>query len=143
MPGEDSVDFLMYTNGTANTYLAIGFSTAQIMVSFNQKFCCFIRRFWREIFLIILKFNNSVIMCKASSTTPAIETYFNYDHYPAVVNDQDRSVGLQDQSVRIRDASIDCFVRRQIKMDSISDQFYNLNNDFYLLVAKGPLNGKN
>ncbi len=69
-------------------------------------------------------------MCKASPTTPAIETYFNYDHYPAIVNDQDRSVGLQDQSVRIRDASIDCFVRRQIKMDSISDQFYNLNNDY-------------
>jgi hypothetical protein len=103
----------------------------------------FLLDFSNKILIILtLKFNNSVIMCKAISTTPAIETYFNYDHYPAVVNDQDRSVGLQDQSVRIKDASIDCFVRRQIKMDSISDQFYNLNNDFYLLVAKGPLNGK-
>ena len=81
-------------------------------------------------------------MCKASPTAPAIETYFNFDHYPAVVDANDRSVGLKDQSVRIRDSSIDCFARRQISVDSISGQFYNLKNDFYLLVAKGPLNGK-
>ena len=79
-------------------------------------------------------------MCK-NNAEPTIETYFNYDHYPGVVDANDRSVGLSDQTVRVKDSVLTCFTRRQISMPSISDQFYDLNNPYYLLVAKGPLKG--
>ena len=80
-------------------------------------------------------------MCKANPNAPVIETYFNHDHYPAVLDPNARTLGLNDQSVRIRDNSLDCFTRRQIKVES-NPLFYDLNSQFYLLVAKGPLNGK-
>ena len=79
-------------------------------------------------------------MCKATDS-PVIETYFNYDHYPGIVDPNNRAVGLSDQSVRLNNGILTCFARRQISMPSISDHFYDLNNPYYLLVAKGPLKG--
>ena len=81
-------------------------------------------------------------MCKGSPSKPTIETYFNYDHYPGIVDNQQRSVGLSELSVRIKDNSLDCLVTREISLPTISDKFFDITNEYYLLVAKGPLNGK-
>jgi len=91
--------------------------------------------------IYFFKFNNSVVMCKGSSNFPVVETYFNYDHYPGIVDATNRSIGLSEQSIRVKEHSLDCLVTRKISLPSYSDKFFDLKNEYYLLVAKGPLNG--
>ena len=79
-------------------------------------------------------------MCKGSASSPVIETYFNYDHYPGIVDNTNRTLGLSDSSIRIKSNSIDCLVTRQISLPARSDKFFDLKNEYYLLVAKGDLN---
>lgn len=74
-----------------------------------------------------------------------IETYFNGNSYdpPSVINANNRSIGLDKTKVSLNNGVLTCSLNRKINIQTISDKFYDLNNKYYLLVAKGPLQGIN
>lgn len=80
-------------------------------------------------------------MCKLGPY-PTVETYFNYDHYPGILNATNRSVGITQQAVAFDNDYFVCSARRVISISNISDQFYDLNNPYFLLMAKGQLKRK-
>ena len=81
-------------------------------------------------------------MCKLSQY-PAVETYFNVDHNSKVLFKTNRTIGLFNQTITQNNKNFFvCTTSRLIKIDSIPDQFFDLNNFYYLFVAKGPIKGK-
>lgn len=92
--------------------------------------------------VLIQKGNDSVAMCKLDKMTnkSTIETYYNNYHSPPdIVNSTDRNLGLSAISVSFINGLLTCSFQRQIRNDSFGEKFYDLNQMYYLLVAKSVL----
>lgn len=121
-----------------NTWTAIGFANGTKMVG---KIHDLKKNYAIQNLNIHLKINNSVIMCKLSQY-PAVETYYNFNHYSQVLYNSNRTIGLWNQTItQNNNKFFACSARRFISIDSIPDKFFDLSNLYYLLVAKGPLKG--
>lgn len=88
----------------------------------------------------IIKSNDSVTMCKLNESNSTVETYSNNGHVPpSILNPNERSIGLSKIRVLFTNGWLVCSFERQIQNDSIGDKFFDLNNMYYLLTAKGDL----
>lgn len=79
-------------------------------------------------------------MCKLNESYSTVETYSNSGHVPpSILNPNERSIGLSKIRVSFTNGWLVCSFERQIQNDSIGDKFFDLNNMYYLLTAKGDL----
>jgi len=72
--------------------------------------------------------------------SPTIETWYNQGYTPAVLNSNETSIGLTKTKVSYANGILSCSLSRAIAIDGLKN-FYDLNNLYYLIVAKGPVDG--
>jgi hypothetical protein len=98
-------------------------------------------------FIIFLKGNDDVAICKVNSTGQGtIEHYRNTEkNTPVYLSSTDKSVGFFNISVRIVDGQVICSFRRSKSMLNVPNYFdVKQTPSYYILSAYGTLssNGK-
>ena len=68
------------------------------------------------------------------------ENIYNNAPYPIFIDDIYTNIGLTNQAFSLNQGVFTCTFRRSIKNDLYADKFFNLNNEYYVFLAKGPLN---
>lgn len=95
--------------------------------------------------IFIKKANDSVALCKLdkSASRSTVETYYNNYHSPPdILNSTYRTFGLSFESITYNNGWLLCSFLRQVRNNSLGDHFFDLNNMYYLLVAKSVLTDK-
>ena len=119
-----------------NKWVAIGFNDNKQMVRKKHVIIAYI------IYKIInfLKSDADVVMC-IDGQTPTIETWYNYGYNPSTLDSNTKSIGLTQIKVNYLNGALFCSLSREISLPNL-EKFRDLNNLYYLLVAKVPINGK-
>jgi hypothetical protein len=72
--------------------------------------------------------------------SPSIETWYNQRYVPSVLASNETSIGLTNTKVSYANGILSCSLSRAIAIDGLKN-FYDLNNLYFLIVAKGPIDG--
>lgn len=92
-----------------------------------------------------MKGDDCVVVCKYFvNGSYSIEHYYNLGRFdPVVLYKENPSIGLSSGKFKLEDESLSFNFERLKKYDSIKN-YYDLNNNFHLLLAMGELspNGK-
>ena len=88
----------------------------------------------------LLKGNDDVVVCKYSNSNTTIERYFNIDKLPFAR--KLNKIGVSNEKIAFVNGSLICSFRR-VKYISQVKNYFDLNNEYYLLVAKGELSNSN
>ncbi|XP_060069909.1 putative ferric-chelate reductase 1 homolog [Ylistrum balloti] len=111
----DSMEFTLKAEVTTETYVAIGFSDDEKMGG------------------------DSVVGCINSGGTVQVYNAFNAAGAKFNQPITNNKLGLSAESGSVASGVFTCsFTRKTVSTDS---QIYNLNNDYYILLAKGPAAG--
>jgi hypothetical protein len=73
-----------------------------------------------------------------SNGTYLVENIFNTGKSSALLKQDFRSVGIMDTRVHVNDGSVE-FSFKRIKSQPNLTQYFDLTNEFHLLMAKGKL----
>ena len=79
-------------------------------------------------------------MC-INGQNPTIETWYNQGYSPYVLDPNTKSIGLTKIKVSYANGILACTLSREISMANL-DKFLDLNKLRYLIIAKGPVDGK-
>ena len=73
-----------------------------------------------------------------------MENVYNNNPYPQFIDDTYVNLGISDQTFSQDEGVFTCSFRRAIKNEQYAEKFFNLENPYHALLAKGPLgaNGK-
>ena len=85
--------------------------------------------------------DDSVVICKfrQKSEASSIESYYNEEkEEPIYVDQKQKTYGLSDALVSIDQVFLTCGFKR-LKTGNFPDRFFDLNNDYYLFMAKGRI----
>lgn len=72
----------------------------------------------------------------------SVEHYYNNYNNPEVLYIPDPSVGISSSKVKREDHSLVFSFKRSVKNSSVTN-YFDLNNPYYLLMAKGELSDGN
>ena len=139
----DYIDFNFTTkiissgSGEIKIYAALGFSSDMLMVN-QLVFLTIIIYIWSNSSLF--KGNDDVVVCKYSKTNTTIERYFNVDKLPSAR--KLNKIGISNEKIAFDNGSLICSFRR-VKYISEVKKYFDLNYEYYLLVAKGELSNSN
>lgn len=101
--------------GVNNFYIALGLSTDQRMS------------------------NDDVVACKITGSNATVEHYYNSGRVPPThVDDSNLSIGLSNANVVYNGTALVCSFRRD-KSTYNSSRYFDLNNNYYLLIAQGAV----
>jgi hypothetical protein len=70
-----------------------------------------------------------------------IETWDNQGYTPSVLDPNSKSIGLTKTKVFYANGILSCILSREISIPNL-DKFLDLNKLHYLIIAKGPVDGK-
>ena len=85
--------------------------------------------------------DDTVVMCKYNSNgNSLIQHYYNVGKKSEVLANSNPTVGISQPSVSLQDGFLSCSFKRQ-KKNSISSRYFDLNNPYYLMLARGLLDG--
>ncbi|CAF0757395.1 unnamed protein product [Brachionus calyciflorus] len=83
--------------------------------------------------------DDSVVACKYKSDKEiSVESYFNDGKMPVLLNENNPSEGLKNSSITIDQNFLICSFERSKTVSNFKN-FFDLNQNYYLLMAKGKL----
>ena len=91
-------------------------------------------------FKCILKGDDDVCMCKVNGASNMVEHYYNYNQgkSSSLVDADNPSAGFSNIKVSLNNGVLNCSFTRVKKAQTINN-FFDLNNPFYVLFATGPI----
>ena len=115
-------------------WLGIGFSTDDLMVLFHKNL-----NFNKDKSFKSIKGNDNVILCKNMPNFNIVENAFTLGKFaPQLINSKNPSFGLRNSSFKTINGFSTCsFIRENKKQKS--EKHLDLDNDFFILAAVGPL----
>lgn len=91
------------------------------------------------MFKIKLKGDDCVVACKyITNGNSIVQHYFNVDKEPEILESSYPTVGISEALVSLKDGYLTCSFKRE-KKNSISSRYFDLNNPYFLMIAKGNL----
>lgn len=80
-------------------------------------------------------------MCKHTKNSNTIEHYYNEGPYtPQVLDKSNATVGLSNPVIIMDNNFLTCKFTR-VKKNAAVDHYFDLNDNFYILAAHGPIDG--
>jgi hypothetical protein len=119
-----------------NVWAAFGLSNDQKMVRLFQDLN-YLKTSIYYYSKIFEQGDDDVIVCKSPGK---VEHYYNMGKSPNLLNSANPTVGLSDATVSYENGLLKCTVTRMNSMAGVQN-YFDLNNQYYLLVATGPLSG--
>ncbi len=68
-----------------------------------------------------------------------VESLYNQNISPISIDMSDTSIGTSEQSFVLDQGIFTCRFKRDIKNDLYPDKIFDLSNEYYALLATGPL----
>lgn len=82
--------------------------------------------------------DDDVIACIIAGNNGSVEHYYNYGKSPSRLNDTNPSIGITNANIVYNGTALVCSFRRSKSTFGLSN-YFNLNNNYYLLIAQGPV----
>ena len=93
-----------------------------------------------KYYLINFKGDDCVVACKLDETNNLlVQHYSNKGYSSNILDPDDLSVGISDIKYSMDEGHFTCSYKRENKKDSAYPNYSDLNDEFYLLIAKGEL----
>lgn len=84
--------------------------------------------------------DDDVVVCKLSSTATNVERYYTTGTTrPGYMNPSNPTLGLSNSNVVYNGSALVCSFRRDKATGGVS-QYFDINNDYFILVARGATN---
>ena len=135
------IDFLFTTHfseSTNNIYSAIGFSKDTKMVNKIETKLCVKSKVINIWFL--LKGEDGVVYCTLSNNgSSVIQAYNPSKVRPVLLDAKNPSIGLSNIKVKFENGKLICSFKRAKHLPGINN-YFDLNNKYYILLALGKLN---
>ena len=81
-----------------------------------------------------------MVACKLTKdNTLLVESLFNQNISPTIIDMSDTSIGTSEQSFVLDGGIFTCRFKRDIKNDLYPDKIFDLSNEYYAFLATGPL----
>lgn len=74
-----------------------------------------------------------------NSTFRVVQMYNQYHQEPILLDKNDPSVGISDQSIQFKDGKVSCSFRRQKFIDRELSIYFDMSEEYYVLMAFGKL----
>lgn len=88
-----------------------------------------------------MKGSDDVALCKITSAgIGSVEHYYNFGKSPRLLDSSNPSIGFSNTSVTYIDGIFTCSFTRVKTISNVAN-YFNLNSQYYLLTARGNLNG--
>ena len=89
------------------------------------------------------KGDDDVIACKVSGNSGSVERYYNIGRNgPSYINASNPSLGLSNGNIIYNSTGLICSFRRD-KATNGQSEVFDLNNNYYILIASGSLSSCN
>ena len=78
--------------------------------------------------------------CKLTKdNTLLLESLYNQNFSPTTIDTNDLSISTSEQSFVLDQGIFTCRFKRDIKNDMYPEKIFDLNNEYFALLATGPL----
>ena len=78
--------------------------------------------------------------CKLTKdNTLLLESLYNQNFSPTTIDTNDLSISTSEQSYVLDQGIFTCRFKRDIKNDMYPEKIFDLNNEYFALLATGPL----
>ena len=78
--------------------------------------------------------------CKLTTdNTLLVESLYNQNFSPTTIDTNDLSISTSEQSYVLDQGIFTCRFKRDIKNDMYPEKIFDLNNEYFALLATGPL----
>ncbi len=81
-----------------------------------------------------------MVACKLTKdNTLLVESLYNQNFSPLTIDTNDLSISTSEQSYVLDQGIFTCRFKRDIKNDLNPEKIFDLNNEYFALLATGPL----
>ena len=93
------------------------------------------------LLFFILKGEDDVIMCSVSEGHSSIQRYYNDGKSPQIQSDP--TLGLSNIVITKNNGLLRCQFNRTKHIKTLDGKYYSLFSPYFVLLAKGQMNGSN